>query len=208
MPNISSNASLDSAKNALISHLQLLQIVALSDDSAFLNLKDTAHIAQSYPAIDTTKLLTSHKNAMWQMQFHLGKVYTTYSYSMYIDTPRSATSTNFDGRPMAGDIILKNMDRKCLSAYNNTNTAVECRNNALAQLRLGEYYGIEYMLLSVDRFCKEGSSARIYFDRFGTPYCGKIPRAIETPFKIILQKRLVQKSICILPKSGRVIENC
>ena len=115
-------------------------------------------------------------NAMWQIQFHLSGIYTTFSYSIYVDTPRHAINTNFDGRQSLGDMILKNMDRKCLSAYNNTNTAQECKNNAQAEMRLGEYFGIEQIFLESDRFCRERSGGRVSFDRLGVPYCGRIPK--------------------------------
>lgn len=202
------NHSLEIAHNSLLTHLQTLHLTALSDDSAFLQSADTHDMLQSYPSLNAQSLLTHHHNAMWQVHFHLGKLYTTYSYSLYIDTPRHAKTTHFDSRPMAGDIILKNMDRKCLSAYNNTNTAQECKNNALALVRLGEYFGIEHILIESDTFCKERESARVYFDRYGSPYCGKIPTPLQSPFKVTLLKKGVSKAVCILPKSGRIALEC
>lgn len=203
-----SNHSLESAQTNLLSHIKALQIVALSDDSAFVQGADANDMLKIYPSLNASALLGHHHNSMWQIQFHLGRVYATHSYSIYIDTPRHTVSTHFDSRPMAGDIILKNMDRKCLSGYNNTNTSQECKNNALPSVRLGEYFGIEYMLIESDSFCKERDSARIYFDRLGVPYCGKIPRALNSPFKITLIKGNKSKNVCVLPKSGLVLTQC
>lgn len=206
-PLISANHSLEGAYKSLSTNIRATQIAALSDDSAFTQIKSTKDLLRFYPSIDALALLQYHHNAMWQIQFHLGRIYTTFSYSIYADTPRHATNTNFDSRPMAGDMILKNMDRKCLSAYNNTNTAQECKNNAQPEVRLGEYFGIEQMFLESDRFCKENGGGRIYFDRQGVPYCGKIPTPLQQPFKITLQKGKYTKSLCIMPKSG-VIREC
>lgn len=203
---IKTNHTLESALNSLSAHIKMLQILSLSDDSAYVHLESARDMFSVYPAISAQKLLLHHPNALWQMQFHLGKVYTTHSYSIYVDTPRSASSTHFDSRPMAGDIIFKNMDRKCLSAYNNTNTAIECRNNALSQVRLGEHFGIENIFIESDSFCKERESARIYFDRYGAPHCGKIPTPLRSAFKITLVKNANTKSLCILPQSGALVE--
>lgn len=206
-PSITTNHSLESAYKSLAAHIRATQIAALSDDVAFTQLESSKDMLRFYPSIDALALLQHYHNAMWQIQFHLGRIYTTYSYSIYADTPRHAIHTNFDSRPMAGDMILKNMDRKCLSAYNNTNTAQECKNNAQAQVRLGEYFGIEQMFLESDRFCKESGGGRIYFDKLGVPYCGKIPTPLQQPFKITLQKGKYTKSLCVMPKSG-IVKEC
>lgn len=206
-PSITTNHSLESAYKSLATHIRATQIAALSDDVAFTQLESSKDMLRFYPSIDALALLQYYHNAMWQIQFHLGRIYTTYSYSIYADTPRHAIHTNFDSRPMAGDMILKNMDRKCLSAYNNTNTAQECKNNAQAQVRLGEYFGIEQMFLESDRFCKESGGGRIYFDKLGVPYCGKIPTPLQQPFKITLQKGKYTKSLCVMPKSG-IVKEC
>lgn len=207
LPSISTHHSLESAYNTLLSHIKTAQITALSDDIAFLQIESSRDMLRFYPSTHARSLLQHYENAMWQMQFHLGRIYTTYSYSIYADTPRNTAHTNFDSRPMAGDMILKNMNRKCLSAYNNTNTAQECKNNAQPQMRLGEYYGVEAMLLETDRFCKEGGGARIYFDKYGAPYCGRIPTPLQQPFKITLQKGKHTKSLCVMPRSG-LIQQC
>lgn len=203
-----SHSSLESAYNSLFSHLKTLQLTALSDDSALLQDIDVRDMLKDYPSLNVDSALIHHHNMMWQVQFHLGRIYTTYSYSLYIDTPRNAVTTHFDSRPMAGDIILKNMDRKCLSAYNNTNIAQECKNNALPLVRLGEYFGVEHILIESDRFCKEHYGARVYFDRFGVPYCGSTPMRLQSPFKITLLKGGDSKRLCILPQSGFITSKC
>ena len=206
-PSIRANHSLESAYKSLATHIRATQLAALSDDVVLTQLESARDLLKFYPSINALALMQQHHNAMWQIQFHLGRIYTTFSYSIYADTPRHAINTNFDSRPMAGDMILKNMDRKCLSAYNNTNTAQECKNNAQAEVRLGEYFGIEQIFLESDRFCKENGGGRIYFDRLGVPYCGKIPTPLQQPFKITLQKGKYTKSLCVMPKNG-IIREC
>ncbi|WP_300859689.1 hypothetical protein [uncultured Helicobacter sp.] len=208
LPKGSNNHSLEVAHSSLITHLKTLQFTALSDDSTYLQAAATQDMLKAYPSLNANSLLIHHHNAMWQVQFHLGKIYTTYSYSFYIDTPRRATTTDFDSRPMAGGIILKNMERKCLSAYNNTNTAQECKNNALALVRLGEFFGIDGILIEADGFCKEREGARVYFDRYGAPYCGRIPTPLLSAFKITLLKGAYSKHLCILPQSGLITSQC
>lgn len=208
MAHIRDNHALELGFSTLASHLRTLQIVALSDDYHFTHTRAASDMSEISSAIDTASLVNQNNNAMWQMQFHFGKIYTSQSYSIYIDTPRFATTTDFDSRPMAGDIILKNMDRKCLSAYNNTNTAVECKNNAVAEVRLGERFGIEEIIIESNSFCAERESARIYFDWLGMPYCGKIPQKINVPFKITLAKNNAKKSLCVMPYSGEIVLNC
>lgn len=206
MVSAKSNHSLELAHSTLLSHLKYLQILSLSDNGAFTQNKSAQALLQEYPSIDSQKFIAQHKQSMWQCQFHLGKLYTTSSYSLYSDTPRFSTSTNFDSRPMAGDFIVKSLDGKCLSGYNNTNTSPECKNNLLAEVRLGERFGIDKILLEMDGFCIERETARIYFDHFGQAYCGKIPTRIQKTFKITLLKHAQQKSICILP-SG-IVQAC
>lgn len=137
---------------------------------------------------------------MWQIQFHLSGKYTFISYSIYVDTPRFAPTTDYDGRPMDGDIIaIGGGDRKCLSGYNNTNISDECKNNSSVFVRLHEAYGLENLRIESDGFCKEKRGARIYFDRFGIPYCNKERIRLAHSFKIILEKRGKSKFICVLP---------
>lgn len=205
IPSIRTNHTLELAHSTLKSHIELLRLQALSDDTIFPTLASTYQLSTLYPSLDSRALLTN--KILWQMQFHLGRIYTTHSYSLYIDTPRKSQSTNLDSRPMAGDIILKTLSRQCLSGYNNTNTSPECKNNILISVRLGERFGIDKMLIESDKFCAERESGRIYFDRYGIPYCAKIPKPLHSPFKITLVKNNAHKSLCILPRSGMVI-NC
>ena len=205
---IRQNHSLQVAHHTLESHLKMMQVLALSDMNEFVGHSSVKYFVKDYPSVDSLSLLTHYRNAMWQMQFHLGKIYTTNSYSIYIDTPRNAATTNFDGRPVAGDIIAKDLDRRCLSGYNNTNTAFDCKNNTLAEVRLGERFGVEKIFIQSDSFCQERDTARIYFDTLGKPYCGKIPMALQNVFKITLFKNGAQKSLCILPHSGLIVAYC
>ncbi|TLD81553.1 hypothetical protein LS68_000510 [Helicobacter sp. MIT 05-5293] len=206
--NIKHNHALQVAHHTLQSHLKMMQVLSLSDMNEFVELRSVDYFAQKYPSINRTALLSYHQNAMWQMQFHLGRIYTTNSYSIYIDTPRSAQTTNFDGRPMAGDIIAKDLDRRCISGYSNTNTAVDCKNNTLTEVRLKERFGVDNILVESDGFCQERDTARIYFDSLGRPYCGRIPMPLQNVFKIILLKNAQQKHLCILPYSGLITAEC
>ncbi len=195
-----SNQSLSMAKNVLSFHLKSAQILALSDDREFLHLQDTSATKVEFPSIDTTSLLTQTQNALWQVQFHIGKIYSTFSYSLFVDTPRFAKTTDFDSRPMAGDIIALDSLRRCISGYNNTNTSVECRNNTLFETRLSERLGIENLEIFAPVKCSERDTARVHFDRFARPMCAKIPTRFQSSFQIHLSKKSQTTALCILPQ--------
>ena len=78
-PSITTNHSLESAYNSLATHTRATQIAALSDDVAFTQLEYSKDMLRFYPSIDALALLQHYHNAMWQIQFHLGRIYTTYS---------------------------------------------------------------------------------------------------------------------------------
>lgn len=206
LPSDSKSLNLQSAKLTLKSSLQELKILSLSDSYIFTQLDSAKLYAKSLPSIESIRLLDEGRNAMWQMQFHLGRIYTTSSFSIYIDTPRNAKTTDFDGRPMAGDIVYKDINAICLSGYNNTNTSIECKNNTHAKVRLKERFGIDSLFIQADSYCLEGETSRIYFDSVGKPHCGKNPTPLTMPYKITLQKDKLQQSICILPINGRILE--
>ena len=144
------------------------------------------------------------KSALWQVQLHIGKVYATSSFSLYIDTPRDAISTDFDSRPMAGDIIAMDSTRQCISGYNNTNTSFDCKNNLSINARLGENLGIENMEIFSPSVCGERESGRVYFDFFFFLYCAKIPLPLQNPYEVRLSKKGVSKSVCVLPQ-GKIL---
>ncbi|PAF42959.1 prepilin-type N-terminal cleavage/methylation domain-containing protein [Helicobacter sp. 11S03491-1] len=195
------DAALAIATNSLLEHILYVRHLALNDSLAYTHTNQTQWLIKRFPSIQPYKLVD--QNPMWQIQFHLNGKYTLFSYSLYVDTPRFAPTTDYDGRPMSGDIIaISGGDRKCLSGYNNTNISDECKNNSSVFVRLHEAYGLENLSVIGDDFCRERRTARIYFDRFGIPYCGKEKRKLEHPFKIILQKKKETFIICILPVTG------
>ncbi len=67
---IRSNHSLEVAYSTLISHLKMLQLFALSDDNMFIQAQDARDMLRLYPSLDVNALVTQHRNAMWQIQFH------------------------------------------------------------------------------------------------------------------------------------------
>ncbi len=200
----SQNQSLLIAQKSLHHHLQHAQILALSDNRHFLHTSHIHTLAQNYPAIHQERLLSQSKNALWQFQLHLGRqVYTTFSYSVFIDTPRAAKSTDFDSRPMAGDIIAKDFSSRCISGYNNTNISTECKNNALFEARLAESINVENLQIYAPNVCIERDTARLYFDSFGRGFCAKIPTPLPSGFQIRVVRNALYKDICVLP-NGRI----
>lgn len=192
------------ATQSLLKDIQLTQRLALRDSRFFPNLTSTTLTHSLSPSIDPIKLITYP--SWWQIQFHLGGIYTQDSYSIYIDTPRHSLTTNLDGRPMSGDFIaLEPTSNQCLSGYNNTNVSDYCKNNTSPLVRLREYFKIDKITLSGDGFCQERGGGRIYFDDFGVPYCGKFPRPINKTYKITLHKGGESLSICIMPLSGKAL---
>lgn len=198
-----SDKGLKFASISVLEHISYTRHLALNDSQSYTNLAQTRWLVDEAPSVDPQGLI--NKNPMWQIQFHFDGNYALFSYSIYIDTPRYSVSTNYDGRPRAGDIIAtQGTDRKCLTGYSTMTTSVDCNNNTSIFVRLQEAYGIDDIVVQTDVFCQERfqKGARIYFDEFGAPYCGSKRRKIKTPFKIILQKRGKKAAICVMPVTG------
>ncbi|PAF44819.1 prepilin-type N-terminal cleavage/methylation domain-containing protein [Helicobacter sp. 11S02596-1] len=192
------NATLNVAANSLLEHLSYARHLALNDNLIYTDLEQTKSLKNRFKSIDEHGLI--QKNPMWQIQFHMKGEYAFTSYSIYVDTPRFAPTTNYDGRPMDGDIIaIGGNDRKCLSGYNNTNIAQACKNNSSVFIRLAEAYGLQDLHIESDKGCEGKRLNRIYFDRFGLPHCGKERVRLEHSVKIVLEKHGKKRAICILP---------
>ena len=201
--NLNPQRPLTFATQSLIADLALTQSLALNDSRFFPNLASTALTKSLSPSINPHKLITHPEKNMWQIQFHTSGIYTQNSYSIYLDTPRHSHTTDYDGRPMSGDFIAtESLNNQCLSGYNNSNVSDYCKNNTSPFVRLQEYFGVENMNLEGDSFCTEKGGWRIYFDDFGTPYCGKIPRKLTKLLKITLHKGKQSQSICLTPNTG------
>lgn len=200
----SQNQSLLIAQRTLLHQIQNAQILALTDERHFTHTAQLDSVYALYPSINVRKLIAYAKNALWQVQFHIGKVYATSSFSLYIDTPRDAISTDFDSRPMAGDIIAMDSTRQCISGYNNTNTSFDCKNNLSINARLGENLGIESMEIFSSSVCGERESGRVYFDHLGFVYCAKIPLLLPDLYEVRLNNKSQRKSVCILPQ-GKIL---
>lgn len=195
------NFSLHSATRSLLAHIRYTQHLALNDSLRFSTLTQTDFLTTMHPSINAQKLLNDDN--FWQIQFHQSGIYTLNSYSIYFDTPRTATTTDRDNQPMSGDIIaIAGQNKKCLSGYSNDNLAIECRNNSEISVRLNEYYGVESITFEGDGFCKETNTFRILFDRFGAPLCSKSALALTQPLKIILTKNNQSQVICVLAQTG------
>lgn len=194
------NQSLNLAHHTLAYHLQYAEILALSDDREFLHIQDTQNLKREFPSINESSLLKHTQNSFWQFQLHLGKIYSTSSYSVFSDTPRKSISTNFDSRPMAADVIALDSFGRCVSGYNNTNTSAVCKNNTLLNTRLSERLGLQSLQVVAPKVCSERETARIYFDRFTRAFCSKIPLRFDERFVISLSKKQQKKSLCVLPQ--------
>lgn len=200
----SQNQSLFISQRTLLHQIQNAQILALTDQRHFTHTAQLDSLYAHYPSINVRKLVAYSKSALWQVQFHIGKVYATSSFSLYIDTPRDSLSTDFDSRPMAGDIIAMDSARRCISGYNNTNTSFDCKNNLSINARLGENLGIESMEIVAPSVCGERESGRVYFDMFGFAYCAKTPLRLHGLYEVRLGKKGGSKSVCILPQ-GKIL---
>ena len=206
----SQNQSLFIAQRTLLHQLQNAQILALTDERHFTHTAQLDSVSVRYPSINVRKLIAHSKNALWQVQLHTGKMYATSSFSLYIDTPRDSLSTDFDSRPMAGDIIAMDGARQCISGYNNTNTSFDCKNNLSIHARLGENLGLESMEIFSPSGCGERESGRVYFDHLGFVYCAKVPielqgaHGVRGAYEVRLSKKGVSKSVCVLPQ-GKIL---
>ncbi|PAF49666.1 hypothetical protein BKH43_06575 [Helicobacter sp. 13S00401-1] len=156
----------------------------------------TLSISPNIPSLNSDVLFNSFTPHMWQLQFHLGGIYTENSMSIYKDTPRNVRTTHYDMRPMAGDVLaLDALSAKCLSGYNNTNIAAFCRNNAHFNYRLKESLGIQTIMISSNANCFERESSRFYFDSLGRVYCGGSQERLRAGsislanFKIVLEPK-------------------
>lgn len=191
---------LQQAADYLIQNLKYAKSLAQTDDR-FFAMKDSS--INSYS--DTQAKFW--QAGMWQVQFHLNGSTTANSYSVYADTARNAGTTNFDGRPMSGDLIAKDPQNKtCLSGYSQNNLPTECANNISKDVRLQETYDVTIDSIEMQANCKETNTARIYFDNTGMPYCGKVtingntatlPQKLTQSVKIVLKRHSQTATICV-----------
>ena len=190
------------AADYLIQNIKYAKSLAQTDDRFFAMQDDSI---TSYADVQTQYW----QAGMWQVQFHLSGDTTANSYSIYADTGRSATSTNFDGRPMSGDLIAKDPQSKaCLSGYSQSNLPDECKNNIAKEVRLEETYDVTIEGIELQSSCNETRTARIYFDNAGLPYCGGVsisggsatlPQRLTTSVKIVLKRHNQEATICVSP---------
>ena len=153
----------------------------------------------SFARVDSKRLLQNNAPFYWQLQFHTSGIYTKNSLSIYRDTPRFANTTDFDKRPLAGDIVALHIGTtQCLSGYNNTNITGFCKDNALFDFRLHESTRLQTLTLQPPTTCQERDTFRFYFDDFSKVLCGQ---RLHTPNS--LQRILVgNMMIFIEPKTG------
>ncbi|STQ86414.1 Uncharacterised protein [Helicobacter muridarum] len=150
--------------------LKRARIMAIIDSSyiGHLDFKDE----YSFRRVDRQRLLNEYALFYWQLQFHTTGIYTKNSLSIYRDTPRFANTTDFDRRPLAGDIVALSLaNSQCLSGYNNTNIPQFCKNNALFDFRLGESNSLNILRL-LTTSCNERDTFRFYFSDDSSVLCG------------------------------------
>lgn len=163
----------DDTKSALTTlyALKRTRIMAIIDSSyiGHIDFKDS----YSFRRVDRHRLLKEYEPFYWQLQFHITGIYTKNSLSIYRDTPRFANTTDFDRRPLAGDIVALSLaNLQCLSGYNNTNIPQFCKNNAFFDFRLGESNRLEILQL-ISTSCMERDTFRFYFRDDSAVLCGK-----------------------------------
>ena len=190
---------LQQAADYMIQNLKYAKSLAQTDDRYFA-MRDSS--INNY----SDQQAQYWQAGMWQVQFHFGGGVTKNSYSVYADTARpNAATTNFDGRPMSGDLIAKDPQNKtCLSGYSQNNLPSECENNISKDVRLEETYDVVFDNITLPDTCKETNTARVYFDNDGMPYCGKVnvangqlPQRMAGPMKIVLKRQNQTATICI-----------
>lgn len=178
------------AAHSVANAMSRARVMGLVDNSYIANLD----FANSYKLARTDKarLLSEYENFYWQIQFHLSGVYTFNSISIYRDTPRFANSTDFDKRPLAGDIIALNVSNsKCLSGYNNTNIADFCKNNASIFVRLNESMNLKEIKLLNNISCLKYNSFRFYFNNLGEVFCDFSKAKKEPITKILIGEYII-----------------
>ena len=195
---------LQQAADYMIQNIKYAKTLAQTDDRYFTMQDDSIN---SY----SNKQAQYWQAGMWQVQFHLNGNVVKNSYSIYADTARDANTTNFDGRPMSGDLIAKDPQNKtCLSGYSENNLPNECKNNIAKEVRLEETYDVKIDKIDLPQNCNENGTARVYFDNKGLPYCGKVsinagnttlPQRLNDNIKITLKRQKQTATICI-SKSG------
>lgn len=152
-----------------LKHTRLLALI----DSSMLGYIKFGDI-YSFARVDSKRLLSEYPHFFWQTQFHTSGIYTKNSLSIYRDTPRFANTTDFDRRPLAGDIVALYVGNgQCLSGYNNSNITGYCKNNALFDFRLYESSRLRFLQLDTPTTCQERDTFRFYFNDFGKILCGK-----------------------------------
>lgn len=193
--------NLQQASDYLIQNLKYTKLLAQTDDR-FYTMSDGA-VPNS---VDVSKQTQYWQAGMWQLQFHRIGDNTQNSYSVYADTARSNATTNFDGRPMSGDLIAKDPDNKaCLTGYSLSNRPTECENNVAKEVKLEETYGVTIDKIEHQGNCTESQTARIYFNKEGLPFCGssksgtQIPERLSESFKIVLKRKNQTATICVSP---------
>ncbi len=151
-----------------LKHARMLSLI----DSSTLGFVGFGDI-YSFARVDSKRLLVDYTLFNWQVQFHTSGIYTKNSLSIYRDTPRFANTTDFDKRPLAGDIVaLHSGNSQCLSGYNNTNITGFCKDNALFDFRLYESNKLNVLALNLPTTCQERDTFRFYFNDFSEVLCG------------------------------------
>ena len=143
----------------LVQSLHYTKMLALTQSTHYTNKEQTQWLTDKFPSINPQSLID--EPTFWQLQFHQSGTYTKSSFSIYLDTPRISSTTHYDGRPMAGDLIaIEGINLRCLSGYNNTNISDFCKNNADSGVRFLESFGIN-LSVKIQDTCKENQTAQI-----------------------------------------------
>lgn len=197
------NNNLKRASTLMEHALYYTKVMALTQSTYYSDIKHTKWLKERFPSINPEILVSNQ--TFWQLQFHQTGIYTRSSFSIYLDTPRYADTTHYDGRPMSGDLIaIEGQNLRCLSGYNNTNISDFCKNNADTAVRLLESFNIQ-LSIKIQENCKERQTARISFNSYGKPYCGDKTKLVE-PLIITLKGKSSTNHICVIPPHGIIFQ--
>lgn len=157
------------------------------------------------------------KKGMWQFQFHSTNNTTSQqgaqnTYTIYAEQASSSASTNFDGKPMNGDLIARDpMTRECISGYGtNSGNLSDCKAFA-KEARFYDTFQTEIDDIKSQNNCKwsKNNTFAIYFDNKGNPYCKSTNNGTIQPLTESITIKLKRKSetayICIT--KGGIIDS-
>ena len=205
---------LKQAAETMINNLKYTKTLAQLDDRYFL-MGDANQTDKTI--INNQVAANADKKALWQFQFHASNNSGSDSgadntYTIYAENATSGSTTNFDGKPMNGDMIAQDpMTKECISGFSGTDLRNCTDNYGFArEARFYDTYQTELESIQSDdcNGWRKSYTFAIYFDSKGLPYCklnnkGKI-NPLTKSITIKLKRKSETAYICIT--KGGIIE--